>query len=274
MCIEGDVMNQIDWGSWHYLAVQLGIKVVGALVFWVVGRWLIDLGNGLLGRQLRHRGIDSTLIHYVHSFVSVSLTILLVIGILGFLGVETTTFAAVLAAAGVAVGLAWSGLLANFAAGLFLIVLRPFKVGDLITAAGTTGTVTEIGLFATTIDTPDNIRTLVGNNKLFSDNIQNYSINPYRRVDLKAQLAAGADHAQAIALLRDKLAAVPNVLAEPKPDVALLEFTALGPVLAVRPYCKPDDYWQVYFDSNLAIREELGRAGFPVPEQAVALRQL
>jgi len=267
------MMNQIDWSNWHAIAVQLGLKAVGALLFWVIGRWLIRFAAGLLDRQLGRRGVDATLVRYVHSFLSVSLTILLVIGILGYLGVETTTFAAVLAAAGVAIGLAWSGLLANFAAGLFLIVLRPFKVGDIICAAGVTGAVTEIGLFATTIDTPDNVKTLVGNNKLFSDNIQNYSANPFRRVDLKAQLAVGADHAQAIVLLRDKLAAIPNVLAEPKPDVALLEFSPLGPVLAVRPYCKPGDYWQVYFDTNLTIREELGRAGFPVPEQAVVMRQ-
>jgi small conductance mechanosensitive channel len=115
--------------------------------------------------------------------------------------------------------------------------------------------------------------TLIGNNKIFSDNIQNFSANPYRRVDLKAQLAGSADHGHAISLLREKIAAIPNVLAEPAPSVALLEFTNLGPVLAVRPYCQPADYWQVYFDSNRAIRETLAEAGFPSPEHAMVVRQ-
>ncbi|WP_253272444.1 mechanosensitive ion channel family protein, partial [Chromobacterium subtsugae] len=184
-----------------------------------------------------------------------TLTVVLVIGILGFFGVQTTTFAAVIAAAGVAIGMAWSGLLANFAAGIFLMVLRPFKVGDAVSVAGVAGQVREIGLFATTLDTPDGVQTLVGNNKIFSDTIQNFSANPVRRVDLKAQLASSADHAEAIRLLSEALARIPNVLAAPRPDIGLLEFSALGPVLAVRPYCAPEHYWQVYFDSNRAIRE-------------------
>src|SRR5205814_8653486 len=132
--------------------------------------------------------VDATVLRYVGSAVSATLNIVLVVAILGYFGVETTTFAALLAAAGVAIGMAWSGLLANFAAGSFLIVLRPFKVGDFITAGGGTGTVKEIGLFTTTLNTPDNVLTIVGNNKIFSDNIQNFSANSYRRVDLKAQL--------------------------------------------------------------------------------------
>ncbi|MCH2219750.1 MAG: mechanosensitive ion channel family protein, partial [Dechloromonas sp.] len=163
---------------------------------------------------------------------------------------------------------AWAGLLANFAAGAFLIVLRPFKVGDFVTVAGITGTVTEIGLFATTINTPDNVSTVVGNNKIFGDNIQNFTHNPFRRVDLKCQLAGGADHQAAMALLRDRIAAIPNVLAEPKVDVEILDFTLVGPVLAVRPYCHNDHYWQVYFDTNRMIREALAEAGFPAPMPA------
>jgi small conductance mechanosensitive channel len=133
--------------------------------------------------------VDATVLRYIHNIVNVTLNILLVIGILGYFGIQTTTFAALLAAAGVAIGMAWSGLLANFAAGAFLIVLRPFKVGDFVCAAGVTGTIKEIGLFATNIVTPDNVLCVVGNNKIFGDTIQNYTANPYRRVDLKAQLA-------------------------------------------------------------------------------------
>jgi len=114
------------------------------------------------------------------------LNIILVVAIRGYFGVETTSFAAILAAAGIAIGMAWSGLLANFAAGAFMVVLRPFKVGDFVTVGGITGTVKEVGLFVTALNTPDNVLTIIGNNKVFSDTIQNFSANPYRRVDLKA----------------------------------------------------------------------------------------
>jgi len=168
--------------------------------------------------------------------------------------------------------MAWSGLLANFAGGVFLVILQPFKVGDFVTAAGVTGTVEEVGLFATALNTPDNIRTIVGNGKIFGDTIQNFSVNAYRRVDLTAQLAHSVDPAGAIALLKPALAKVPNVMAEPAPDVEILTFNPMGPVLAVRPYCNNQHYWRVYFDTNRLIRETFGRAGFPVPEQHYAVR--
>jgi small conductance mechanosensitive channel len=200
------------------------------------------------------------------------LNIVLVVAILGFFGVETTSFAAILAAAGVAIGMAWSGLLANFAGGVFLVILQPFKVGDFVTAAGVTGTVEEIGLFATALNTPDNVRTLVGNGKIFTDTIQNFSANAYRRVELTAQLAHGVDPQSAVALLKPALSKIANVIAEPAPDVEILTFNPMGPVLAVRPYCNNQHYWQVYFDTNRLIRDTFTHAGFPVPEQHYALR--
>ena len=133
------------------------------------------------------------------------------------------------------------------------------------------GTVQEIGLFATTIDTPDNVRTFVGNNKLFSDTIKNFSANAYRRVDLLAQLDATVDHRTAIRLLRDRLGKIPNVLDKPAPDVELVDATLAGPVLAVRPYCNNAHYWQVYFDTNRLIRETFGEAGFPAPANRARL---
>jgi small conductance mechanosensitive channel len=152
------------------------------------------------------------------------------------------------------------------------VILQPFKVGDFITAAGITGTVEAIGLFATTLNTPDNVKTIVGNGKIFGDTIQNFSANPYRRVELTAQLAHGVDPQAAIALLKPALAQVPNVIAEPAPDVEILTFNLSGPVLAVRPYCNNQHYWQVYFDTNRLIRDTFAHAGFPVPEQHYALR--
>jgi small conductance mechanosensitive channel len=249
-------------------ATDVGLKVLAAIVFWVVGRWLIGIAVGMVRAALERQKVDPTVLRYVGSIVTVTLNILLVIGILGYFGMQTTTFAALVAGAGIAIGAAWAGLLSNFAAGAFLIVLRPFKVGDFVTVGGITGTVTEIGLFATTLNTMDNIATVVGNNKIFGDNIQNYTHNPFRRVDLKCQLAGAADHRAAIALLREKIAAIPNVLAEPAVDVEILEFNLVGPVLAVRPYCHNDHYWQVYFETNRILREALAEAGFPVPMPA------
>ena len=258
----------IDYGF------AFGVKIIVALVFWVVGRWLIHFTIGLMQRTLTGKRVDPTVLRYLSSFLLVSLNILLIVGILGYVGVQTTTFAALIAAVGLAIGLAWSGLLANLAAGGFIIVLRPFKVGDVICAGGVTGTVTEIGLFATTVNTPDNVRTLVGNNKIFTDNIQNFSANRYRRVDLKAQLSATADWQAVAEQLRQRVAAIDNVLAEPGVDVAILDFNLVGPVLAVRPYCHNDHYGQVYFETNKVIKETLGEAGFPgpVPAQTVIVQ--
>ena len=254
------------------VAVLVGFKVIAAIVFYLVGRWLISFAIRLVSSALERQRVDPTLLRYIGTVISVTLNIILVVAILGYFGVETTSFAAILAAAGVAIGMAWSGLLANFAAGAFMIVLRPFKVGDFVMAAGVTGTVKEIGLFVTAVVTPDNVMTLLGNNKIFADTIQNFSANPYRRVDLKAQLAHAVDHNEAIRLLKERVSKVSNTMATPAPDVELLEFNFNGPVLAVRPYCHTDHYWQVYFDTNKVIRETFGAAGYPVPEQHFVVR--
>jgi len=250
----------------------VGLKILGAIAIWIIGRWLIGLALNMMGKALTRQKIDRTLIRYIHSAVAALLNIALVIAILGFFGVETTSFAALIAAAGVAIGMAWSGLLSNFAGGVFLVILQPFKVGDFITAAGVTGTIEEIGLFATTLNTPDNVKTMVGNGKIFGDTIQNFSANPYRRVELTAQLAHDVDPQAAIALLKPALAKIPNVMADPAPVLEILTFNFAGPVLAVRPSCNNAHYWQVYFDTNRMIRDTFAHAGFPVPEHHYSLR--
>jgi small conductance mechanosensitive channel len=249
------------------VGVRFGIRIIGAIALWIVGRALIGFCGRFIGRWLTTRHVDATLGLYIASAVSIALNVVLVIAILGLFGVETTTFAAFLAAAGVAIGIAWGGLLSSFAAGVFLVILRPFKAGDFISAGGVTGTVQEIRMFTTTIDSPDNVRTFVGNNKIVGDTIQNFSANPYRRVDLTAQLAHGVDVNEAVGMLRARLVRIPNVLAQPAPDVEILQFTLAGPVLAVRPYCDNAHYWQVYFDTNRTIREAFSTARYPVPEQ-------
>jgi small conductance mechanosensitive channel len=253
------------------IVTDLAWKVAGAIALWILGRWLIRFTVRVLQKIMERERIDATLSRYLQTAVSVLLTIALVITLLGFFGVQTTTFAALLAAGGVAIGIAWSGLLANFAAGAFLIVLRPFRVGDAIMAGGVTGTVEAIGLFATMINTPDGVRTIVGNNKIFSDTIYNYSANPYRRVDLVATINNSVSHDQAIALLKERLAKIPNVLPSPAPEVDVLQFTPAGPQLCVRPYCATQHYGQVVFETNRAIRETFGEARFPAPTPAFSV---
>jgi small conductance mechanosensitive channel len=251
--------------------VAVAWKVAGAVALWLVGRWLISFALTLVGRAFARQQFDVTLGRYIQTALSILLNAALIVAVLGFFGVETTTFAALIAAGGVAIGVAWGGLLANFAAGAFLVFLRPFKVSDLVTVGGVTGTVEAVGLFGTVINTPDNVHTIVGNNKIFSENIQNYSVNAYRRVDLTATINNSVDHRTAIRLIKERLSAVPNALSSPAPDVDVLQFTPAGPQLCVRPYCKPEHYWQVYFDTNRLIREAFEEAGFPLPVPGYAV---
>ena len=267
----------MDWNAIGQLirdrVTVLGMQVFGALVLYIVGRWLIALVVNMVQRALVRQKTEATILRFTGNTISVVLNITLVVAILGYFGVQTTTFAALIAATALAIGTAWAGLLANFAAGAFLLVLRPFKVGDFITAGGITGTVHEIGLFVTSFDTPDNVRTFVGNNKIFSETIQNFTVNDYRRVELTAQISGAANPQLAIARLKERLAAVPNVLKTPGPEATILTFNPFGPVLAVRPFCHNDYYWQVYFDANMAIREVLGDTAFPGPTYPIAVAE-
>lgn len=255
--------------------IDFGTKVVAAIVLWIVGRWIINMIAGLLRKMLsRNQRVDPTLAHYLSSILSGILNLLLVLAILQVFGVQTTSFAALLAGLGLAIGTAWGGLLAHFAAGIFMQVLRPFKVGDFVTAGGVTGTVKELGIFGTTIISPDNVVNIVGNNKIFSDTISNFSATPVRRVELTAKIANGVDPVEAASKLRAMIAKIPNVAQDPAPDVEVLSFTPEGPLLCVRPYTNNDHYWQVYFDTNRAIVETFREAGYPTPETPSLIRRV
>ncbi len=245
--------------------VELLIKIAAAIAFWIVGRWLIGKVVGLAQQAMGRNKIEPTLTKYLGSILTIALNIALVLGILGYFGIQTTSFAAMLAGAGVAIGAAWSGMLGNFAAGAFMMVLRPFKVGDFVQAGGVTGTVQELGLFGTTLITGDNVQTMLGNGKIFGDTIMNYSARPSRRVERTAQLAGGVDTNDAIQKLRAAVAKIPNVVAQPAPEVTVLDMNLLGPVIGVRPYCHTDHYWQVVFDTNEAILRVAKEAGWPAP---------
>jgi small conductance mechanosensitive channel len=244
---------------------ELAVKVLAAIVFWIVGRWLIGRVISIMQAAMSRNNVDPTLTKYLGSIVAIALNIALVLGILGYFGIQTTSFAAMLAGAGVAIGAAWSGLLGNFAAGAFMLILRPFKVGDFVGIGGITGTVHELGLFGTTIVTPDNVMTLVGNGKVFGETIQNFSVLPLRRVERVAQLAGSVDPLDAIERFRAAVAKIPNVSDKQLPEVNLLDANLLGPVIAVRPYTHTDHYWQVYFATNEAIVRVCQEAGWPAP---------
>ena len=259
-----DLQNMYDTAKPALIA--LGLKVLGAIALYIVGRWLIGLARTLIQKALERQKVDPTIVRYLGSLIAVTLNIVLIVAILGYFGVETTSFAALVAGLGVAIGAAWGGLLSNFAAGAFILVLRPFKVGEYVSAGDVEGTVREIGLFSTVIDSPDNVLTLVGNAKIMGGTIKNFSRNAYRRVDLTAQLDHSVDSADAVHRLKAALPKIANVIAEPRPDVAILTFNERGPVLAVRPYCNAANYWQVFFDANRTIRETFGAAGYPAPQ--------
>jgi small conductance mechanosensitive channel len=254
--------------------LDLAIKVGAAIAFWIVGRWLIGKVIGLMRAAMDRNHVDPTLTKYVGSIVAIALNIALVLGILGYFGIETTSFAAMLAGAGVAIGAAWSGMLGNFAAGAFMLVLRPFKVGDFVQVAGVTGTVHELGLFGTTIVTPDNVMTLLGNGKIFGDTISNYSVLPVRRVERTAQLAGSVDPLDAIERFRAAVAKIPNVATRPAPEVSLLDINLVGTVIAVRAYTHTSNYWQVYFDTNEAIVRVCKEAGWPAPTPTQLMKMI
>jgi len=257
------------WEQAQPILVAFGLKVIGAIAVFIVGRWLISVATRLMGAAMTRQHVDPTVQRYIVSFVTIALNIILVVAILGYFGVETTSFAALVAGAGVAIGAAWSGLLGNFASGIFLLVLRPYQVGDYVMVGGAEGTVLELGLFGTTIDTPDNVKTIIGNGKIMSNDIKNFSANAYRRVELVAQIAGSADLHKAIVLLKAAVSKVPNIVPAPAVDVEIVEFNEFGPKLAVRPYCHTSHYWQVYFDTNRVIADTLGTAGFPVAARPV-----
>ncbi len=252
----------------------LAVKVAAAIVFWFVGRWLISRVIHLVQATMHRNQIDPTLTRYLGSIINVALNIALVLGILGYFGIQTTSIAAMLAGAGVAIGAAWSGLLGNFAAGAFMLILRPFKVGDFVQIGGITGTVKELGLFGTTIITPDNVLTLIGNTKIFAENIVNYSARPVRRVERTAQLAGSVDPLDAIARFKAAVAQIPNVATSPAPEVNLLDINLVGCVISVRPYCHTDHYWQVYFDTNEMMVRVCQEAGWPAPTPAQIVKTM
>lgn len=267
-----DVMAQVQTFL-ATTAIDLGVKILGALAFWIIGRWLIRRVTSLVESTMGARRIDATLVRYTGSILGALLNIVLIIGILGFFGVQTTSFAALLAGVGIALGAAWGGLLGNFAAGAFLLILRPFKTGDLVNVGGVTGVVRELGIFGTTLVNDESVQVTVGNNKVFSGDIINYSAQPVRRVDRTAQIAGAVDPNEAISRLRAEVEKIANVATTPKVAVDLLDFNPAGAVISVRPYTSAANYWQVYFDTNKAIAKVVAESKWPTPAPTTIMKQ-
>ena len=239
-------------------------KLLGALVLWFGGGWLIRLGVRFMRQAMRHSSLDPTMAGYLVNFLAVILRVILVVAILGFFGIPTASFAALLAGAGVAIGAAWSGMLGNFAAGVFLQMFRPFSVGDLICAAGVTGTVEEIGMFMSSILAVDHVRNIVPNSKLFGDTIQNFSSHAYRRVDLTLQLEQGADVDRAMDVIRGALRGIDHQVDGLAAELVVLEINAWGPKLAVRPYAFSSHFVQVRAECTRILAELIRGGDLPV----------
>lgn len=223
------------------LLATVGLRLLAAVAMWLAGRWVIRRLRELLAGGLTLRGVDPTVQRYAVSAAETALSGGLFLGIIGFLGFETASVAALLAGAGLAIGTAWGELLKNFAAGIFLVFLRPFAIGDLVTAAGITGTVQEIGIFVTSLNTPENARVFIGNNKLFSDNITNHSANRCKRIDLALTLPIDGDLDATLATLVAAVARVEGVLAKPAPSASVTGLSAAAVSVVVRPHCEARD---------------------------------
>jgi len=259
--MNNEITSELDTLVNSYV-LPFGWRLLGAAAVWIVGLAIVKVVRTGSRRLMEARRFDATLAVYLETSLGVLLKLLLLIAVFSVLGVETTSFAALLAAAGIAIGAAWSGLLANFAAGLFLLFLRPFKVGDSVEAGGVSGTVHDIGLFTTAIDSGDNVRVSVGNNRIFAESIRNYSTNPYRLAQRTVPLPLGVDPIAMMNRLPERLDTIAHVLKQPPPEVVILEFAATGPVLAVRTFCENRDFAQVSTDVNRIIAEVMVEAGF------------
>ena len=232
----------------YELFTVFGIKVIAAIAIFIFGRIITRILKNLTVKLLTKSNVEATLITFIGNLVYFSLLTFVIIAAIGQLGIQTTFFIAVLGAAGLAVGLALQGSLSNFAAGIMLIIFRPFKTGDFIEAGGTTGTVEEIQVFTTILKTPDNKAIIIPNSKLSADNIINYSAKPVRRIDFVFGIGYGDDIDHAKKVINDVLLDDERILKDPPVTIGVLEHGNSSVNIAVRPWVKSADYWNVYFN--------------------------
>lgn len=247
------------------LLLVWGARVLGAVVVLLAGWAVAAAVRRSLGRAFRRTRLDKTLEMFLTRLVYWGIILVVVLGVLGLFGIETTSLVAVLGAAGFAVGLAMQGTLSNFSAGVMLIVFRPFKVGDYVEVAGVSGTVVDVGIFTTLLDTPDNVRIIVPNSEIYGQILKNYAANPTRRLDLVMGVSYSDDLGRAAEVMRRVLDDDERVLPDPGPVVAVNELGDSSVNFVVRPWCRREDYWELRWDLHRRLKEELESAGCEIP---------
>jgi small conductance mechanosensitive channel len=252
-------------GKVYQLLTVYGLKVLAALAIFIIGRWVAKGVRKLVDRLMTKSNVDPTLVSFTANLAYIGLLAFIVIAALGQMGIQTTSFIAILGAAGLAIGLALQGSLSNFAAGFLLIIFRPFKVGDLIEGAGVFGVVEAIQIFTTQLKTADNKTVIVPNAKLTDDNIVNWTVKGTRRVDMVFGIGYEDDIDKARSLMADIVAADDRILKNPEPQIAVSELADSSVNFVVRPWVKVNDYWGVYFDLTEKIKKAFDTNGVSIP---------
>lgn len=245
--------------------IEFGPRLVGAVLIYIIGSWVIKNLIKVLRKGMSSQDYDKSLQKFLLNLAKWALTVFLIITVISTLGVETTSLAAVIAAAGLAIGLALQGSLSNFAGGVLIIIFKPYKIGDLVEAQGVLGSVKEIEIFTTKLITPQNKLAIVPNGAMANGNIINYTAEGKMRVDTTVGVDYGSDIKKTKEVLLAMLEANPKVLKEPAPSVNVEELADSSVNMAVRPYCKPEDYWDVYFATIEGSKEVLDKAGIEIP---------
>ena len=242
-----------------------GLKIVAAILIFVVGRWIARALKNVIKRMMTKGNVDEILVSFVGNLTYIALFAFVIIAALNQLGIQTTSFIAIIGAAGLAIGLALQGSLANFAAGVLMIIFRPFQVGDYIEGAGVAGAVEKVQIFTTQLKTPDNKTIIIPNAKIMGDNITNYSAKDTRRVDMVIGVGYGDDLKKVREILEDILAKDDRILKDPAPTIGVLELGDNSVNFAVRPWVKRDDYWGAYFDVTETVKRRFDEEGISIP---------
>ena len=242
-----------------------GLKIVAAIVIFIVGRWIAKALKNVVKRMMAKGNVDEILISFVGNLTYIALLAFVIIAALNQLGIQTTSFIAIIGAAGLAIGLALQGSLANFAAGVLMIIFRPFQVGEYIEGAGVAGSVEKVQIFTTQLKTPDNKTIIIPNAKIMGDNITNYSAKDTRRVDMVIGVGYGDDLKKVREILEDILAKDDRILEDPAPTIGVLELGDNSVNFAVRPWVKRDDYWGTYFDVTETVKRRFDEEGISIP---------
>ncbi|MEA3243953.1 MAG: mechanosensitive ion channel [Pseudomonadota bacterium] len=259
-----DQVSQL-WTQVQDVVAVWGLKVIAALAIFIIGRWIAMMVRRGVRSMMEKSGADPIIIGFVASIAYIGLLAFVVIAALGQLGIQTTSFIAILGAAGLAVGLALQGSLANFAAGFLMIIFRPFKVGDFIEGAGVAGVVEAIQIFTTTLKTGDNKTIIIPNAKLAGDNITNYSAKETRRVDMTVGVAYDADLSKVKNVLIDIIGKESRIHSDPAPQVAVAELADSSVNFVVRVWTNTADYWGVKFDITETIKNRFDEEGIGIP---------